>query len=406
LESCKKRTFVAILNLFPTFEGYVNFDSGVFKYVYNYTDHLGNVRLSYTKNNTTGLATIMDESHYYPFGLKHSNYNTTVMKLRGGNVQVAIGTAGTVVMPKNKRLFNGKELQDELGLNEYDYLFRSYMPDIGRFKSIDMMADFVNYQSPYVFADNSPMMNIDEDGLGILNVIGNLFKRVVNGIKSIGGCDCKRTQESVAGAWNRPDFPKLNEAINDLFSKSPEPPPTVETGGEGRPPTEPVDKISPSGISMNNESDIKGGDFNIPTPFNKPEKAPFENPIPIIGNKSRALYSRSIDFQAGSTKLKTALSEKMLRTLIKTLVDYPHLLVTVSVNITVADNLDVNWSTMTMVDGVKNTVDNLQSGRAISIKKFLIKRGVKPSQISTQRGVFQRDDNDPVSSFQLRNPKR
>ncbi|MFA7616994.1 MAG: hypothetical protein WCY16_10485, partial [Weeksellaceae bacterium] len=42
----------------------------------NYTDHLGNVRVSYTKDPQTGNLKILDESHYYPFGLKHQEYST------------------------------------------------------------------------------------------------------------------------------------------------------------------------------------------------------------------------------------------------------------------------------------------------------------------------------------------
>ena len=42
------------LQLFPTAEGYVNVtDGGKFNYVYNYSDHLGNVRLSYAYNDRT-----------------------------------------------------------------------------------------------------------------------------------------------------------------------------------------------------------------------------------------------------------------------------------------------------------------------------------------------------------------
>ncbi|RTY99276.1 RHS repeat-associated core domain-containing protein [Flavobacterium franklandianum] len=36
-----------------------------------------------------------------------------------------------------KYKYNGKELQDELGLNMYDYGWRNYMPDIGRWTQID-----------------------------------------------------------------------------------------------------------------------------------------------------------------------------------------------------------------------------------------------------------------------------
>ncbi len=164
LKSVNASLPVPTLQFFPTAEGYVNFDSGVYKYVYNYIDHLGSVRLSYTKDNTTGLAKIMDESHYYPFGLKHTNYNTTVLKLRGGNIQVAIGTAGTVVMPKNLRMFGNKELQNEMNLNFYDFGARNYMADIGRWGSVDPLAEKYYSISPYVYCANNPIFYVDPNG--------------------------------------------------------------------------------------------------------------------------------------------------------------------------------------------------------------------------------------------------
>ncbi|BFO68623.1 hypothetical protein KCF3NO3_46060 [Chryseobacterium sp. KCF3-3] len=97
----------SILKFFPTAEGYFNMETG--KYVYNYTDHLGNTRLSYAKNGA-GLE-IIEESNYYPFGLKHEGYNV----LAGNSLY--------------KYKYNGKELQ-ETGM--YDYGWRQYMPDLGR----------------------------------------------------------------------------------------------------------------------------------------------------------------------------------------------------------------------------------------------------------------------------------
>src|SRR5690554_6099804 len=40
----------------------------------HYTDHLGNIRLSYGRDPETGKVTILKESHYYPFGLEHQGY--------------------------------------------------------------------------------------------------------------------------------------------------------------------------------------------------------------------------------------------------------------------------------------------------------------------------------------------
>ncbi|WP_282086892.1 DUF6443 domain-containing protein [Aquimarina algiphila] len=55
--------------------------SGVegYRYVYQYKDHLNNVRLSYTKNDATGNVEIIEESNYYPFGLEHKGYNNVII---------------------------------------------------------------------------------------------------------------------------------------------------------------------------------------------------------------------------------------------------------------------------------------------------------------------------------------
>ncbi|WP_163409893.1 DUF6443 domain-containing protein [Flavobacterium ajazii] len=44
-----------VLKFFPQPEGYVEYNSGNFNYIYQYKDHLGNVRLSYSDNNNDGV---------------------------------------------------------------------------------------------------------------------------------------------------------------------------------------------------------------------------------------------------------------------------------------------------------------------------------------------------------------
>ncbi|MFP3541519.1 hypothetical protein, partial [Pseudomonas sp. SIMBA_044] len=60
-----------LIKFVSTSEGYFNFENN--KYIYNYVDHLGNVRLSFL-NNGSG-AEVLEENNYYPFGLKHEGYN-------------------------------------------------------------------------------------------------------------------------------------------------------------------------------------------------------------------------------------------------------------------------------------------------------------------------------------------
>jgi RHS repeat-associated protein len=52
-----------------------------------------------------------------------------------------------------------------LGGSWLDYGFRFYDPEIGRFPSLDPLADEFAWVSPYNYAENSPIANIDLWGL-------------------------------------------------------------------------------------------------------------------------------------------------------------------------------------------------------------------------------------------------
>ncbi|BFP40820.1 hypothetical protein FGF1_16650 [Flavobacteriaceae bacterium GF1] len=135
------------LQFFGHPEGYVmpNNSSG-YDYVYQYKDHLGNVRLSYTDNN--GTLEIIEENNYYPFGLRHKGYNNVVN--------------GT----HHPYDYQGKENQEELGLKWHDFGARNYDATLGRWTSIDAMADHEKQIafSPYSAMANNPNVFIDPDG--------------------------------------------------------------------------------------------------------------------------------------------------------------------------------------------------------------------------------------------------
>jgi RHS repeat-associated protein len=142
-----------ILQFFPQAEGYVRPtapNAATYQYVYNYTDHLGKVRLSYCDTNGDNYLIpneILEENHYYPFGLKH---NTALP----ANQQ-----------PGYKYKYNGKEYQDELGLNMYDYGARNYDPAIGRWMNVDPLAEKTRRYSTFTYALNNPVFFIDPDGM-------------------------------------------------------------------------------------------------------------------------------------------------------------------------------------------------------------------------------------------------
>jgi len=61
-------------------------------------------------------------------------------------------------------------------LNWYDYGFRNYDPQIGRFPQLDPLADSYSYYTPFQYAGNDPIANVDQDGLEPLptDVIGKV----------------------------------------------------------------------------------------------------------------------------------------------------------------------------------------------------------------------------------------
>ena len=98
--------------------------------------------MSYGLN--ANVLTIFEENNYYPFGLKHKGYND-------------------YTPTSNKYKYNGKELQDELNLNVYDYGARNYDPALGRWMNIDPLAEKMSRYSPYNYCFDNPIRFTDPD---------------------------------------------------------------------------------------------------------------------------------------------------------------------------------------------------------------------------------------------------
>jgi RHS repeat-associated protein len=64
--------------------------------------------------------------------------------------------------PENKYKFGSKEMQDEFGLNEYDFGARFYDPAIGRWGCVDPMADMAPDWTPFRYGFNNPLRYTDE----------------------------------------------------------------------------------------------------------------------------------------------------------------------------------------------------------------------------------------------------
>ncbi len=117
-------------------------EDGSSGYEYAIKDHLGNTRVTFDENGT-----VLQEDAYYPFGM---------------NISGLSYTQNTI---KNKYKYNGKELQDEFGLDWYDYGARFYDAALGRWHVPDMLAEEAPGWSPFRYGFNNPIIFTDPNGM-------------------------------------------------------------------------------------------------------------------------------------------------------------------------------------------------------------------------------------------------
>jgi len=138
-------------------EGYVsgaiipdlnNYRNGI-QYNYYRKDHLGNNRevwqAPYYKYSGLVPGGTIQCTQYYPSGLPWAS-----------NVGDNPGL--------QNRKYNGKEFIEMHGYNTYDYGARGYYPAIGRFSSVDPLAEKHYSVSPYAYCSGNPVNRIDPDG--------------------------------------------------------------------------------------------------------------------------------------------------------------------------------------------------------------------------------------------------
>jgi len=114
--------------------------------------------LTVWKGTENNAGSDIGRDNYYPFGLSFNSYSREN------------------IVPQNY-LYNGKELQKDLGLNWEDYGARMYMPEIGRWGVVDPLAEKMRRFSPYNYAFDNPIRFVDPDGMAPQQSDAEKFER-------------------------------------------------------------------------------------------------------------------------------------------------------------------------------------------------------------------------------------
>jgi|GEM_PF-4444794 len=161
--------------------------SGAYFYENYIKDHLGSVRVTYSKSGTT--TNVRDVFSYYPFGMTINSLTATSVTARE---------------TRNEYLYNGKMFQDELGLNWLDYGARFHDAVVGRWWSVDPLAEQSRRWSPYNYCVDNPMRFIDPDGMNAIIPSDPPLLWATKGAENAGKIADKPVRSIIASTVNTP----------------------------------------------------------------------------------------------------------------------------------------------------------------------------------------------------------
>ena len=120
-------------------------------YVYIYvSNETPNIDVFFDNLQVTHIrGPLLQEQAYYPFGLE--------MK--------AISSQAALKPETRYKYDAGNELEDNFDVNYYETPYRNYDPQIGRFTSVDPLAEWYYHGSTYQYAANDPIYFNDPSGL-------------------------------------------------------------------------------------------------------------------------------------------------------------------------------------------------------------------------------------------------
>jgi len=120
-------------------------------YLYIYTSNeSNNIDVFFDNLQVTHTAGhILEETHYYPFGLVMAGISSRALNN---------------IAPNNYKFNAGTELNSVFDLHYYETPLRNFDPQVGRFNCIDILAEKTYGINPYHFGNNCPVMLNDPTG--------------------------------------------------------------------------------------------------------------------------------------------------------------------------------------------------------------------------------------------------
>ena len=191
-------------------KGYLTLSGSTPTYYFFMKDHLGNTRAVVNQSGT-----VKQEYQYYPFGKRWDDVYEYF---------------------KQPYQYNGKEMDEMHGLRWLDYGARMYEPALGRFMTMDPMAEKYYSVSPYAYCANNPVNAIDNKGDSIIIIIapesakgnGHLAMLIQKGEKQWGYFSKNGTRGVLPlygeSSYNSgdPTFPSGEDFLNSSFNKDKE----------------------------------------------------------------------------------------------------------------------------------------------------------------------------------------
>ena len=177
---------------------YILFDGGLIamdgsspEYLFFLRDHLGSVRVVARPDGK-----VVQVNHYYPYGMAFAGGGMSGnagahpveggVSVAGGSLEIGGETGGMELArpgASQPYRFLGNELYTSNSLGLYDFNARMYDPALGRFLSVDPMAEGYRHLSPYAYCAGNPVVYADKDG----QVIGRVVVGAVVGAAINGG---------------------------------------------------------------------------------------------------------------------------------------------------------------------------------------------------------------------------